>query len=195
MSNFDVRRGARVCLCLVLLFVLLWGGWGLQPAATAAPTGGRYDESQVKAVFVYNLLHFVYWPSSFGAQEKSCRIVVLGSLQIAENLKVLTAGETFRGKRVSVELCRRITDVGECCILFVGSEFLPEMSVILRHIGNRPVLLVGEGDGFLSAGGMVNFVSRDRRVTLEINPEAARQVGITFNSRLLRLARIVKPSH
>jgi len=38
---------------------------------------------------------------------------------------------------------------------------------------------------------MMNFVVEDDRVQFEVNQKAAKQVGLSISSRLLRLARLV----
>ncbi len=180
--------------CLVGLLFLLGSASPGAPAAAAGSRGSCFDASQVKAVFIYNLLHFVYWPPAAPAHGKRYRIVVLGDRKIADNLRLLTANESFQGCRVTVGYCRRAEDVGECRILFVSSGYQSEMAAIRRRLARKPVLLAGDGEGFLAAGGMVRLATKNHRITLEIDPAAARRVGITFNARLLRVARIVEPS-
>ena len=48
--------------------------------------------------------------------------------------------------------------------------------------------LIGAFDGFLQAGGMVNILKKQRRLTFEIDLERSRESGIAYRSKLLRLA-------
>lgn len=52
-------------------------------------------------------------------------------------------------------------------------------------------MTVGETDGFLESGGIVNFLMEDERVRFEINNTAARQAKLKIRSKLLRLAKRV----
>jgi hypothetical protein len=54
------------------------------------------------------------------------------------------------------------------------------------------VLTVGESEGFLERGGMINFVVKGKNVRLEINLVAAEAAGLKISSRLLAIADIVK---
>jgi YfiR/HmsC-like len=54
-----------------------------------------------------------------------------------------------------------------------------------------PVLTVGEGDDFLTAGGMIGFLLEDNKVRFDINLVAARSAGLAIGSRLLILAQNV----
>jgi hypothetical protein len=53
------------------------------------------------------------------------------------------------------------------------------------------VLVVGESDGFASAGGMLGFALRENRVGIEVNSAAARQARLKISSQLLNIAKIV----
>jgi hypothetical protein len=48
---------------------------------------------------------------------------------------------------------------------------------------------VGESDGFLAAGGVVNFKLEGERVRIEINAAAADRVGLHISAKLLNLAQ------
>ena len=59
-----------------------------------------------------------------------------------------------------------------------------------RH---APVLTVGEADRFARRGGMIGFFFEDNRVRLEVNRAAAERAGLRVSSKLLAVARLVKP--
>ncbi|MCZ7646033.1 MAG: YfiR family protein [Planctomycetota bacterium] len=56
---------------------------------------------------------------------------------------------------------------------------------------DAPTLAVGKGQEFADGGGMARFVVRDKKVSFEIDPEAARKSSLKIASQLLSLARIV----
>jgi hypothetical protein len=58
----------------------------------------------------------------------------------------------------------------------------------LAALRGNPVLTVGEGAGFLRAGGMVAFVIVDQTVRFLIDDAAARHAGLRISSRVLALA-------
>jgi hypothetical protein len=55
------------------------------------------------------------------------------------------------------------------------------------------VLTVGEADRFAQRGGMIGFVLENNRVRLDINRAAAESAGLRVSSKLLAVARMVKP--
>jgi len=54
-----------------------------------------------------------------------------------------------------------------------------------------PILTIGESDGFLESGGIINFLMEDEKVRFEINNTAAKQARLKIRSKLLRLAQRV----
>ena len=62
---------------------------------------------------------------------------------------------------------------------------------IVRALSGLPVLTVGEIDGFLESGGIINFIMEDEKVRFEINNTSARESELEIRSKLLRLAKRV----
>jgi hypothetical protein len=65
------------------------------------------------------------------------------------------------------------------------------LAAILRETEGRPVLTIGDTDGFAQAGVILNLYTFDQRVRIEANTTAAARAGLRLSSQLLRLARIV----
>jgi len=76
-------------------------------------------------------------------------------------------------------------------LLFIGETERPNLQGLLRHLEGRPVLTVGDGQGFGSSGVILNFYVSDKRIRFEANTTAAARAGLQLSSHLLRLARIV----
>jgi hypothetical protein len=80
-----------------------------------------------------------------------------------------------------------------CEILFISSSEMSHLPEILVRLKHAPVLTVGEADRFARRGGMIGFYFEDNRVRLEVNRAAAERAGLRFSSKLLAVARLVKP--
>ena len=64
---------------------------------------------------------------------------------------------------------------------------------IIEALADSPILTVGETDGFLESGGIINFITEEDKVRFEINAAAAKKRGLRISSKLLRLAkRVIK---
>ncbi len=73
-------------------------------------------------------------------------------------------------------------------VLFVGKIAEEQVKEVMEKLGGAPVLTVGKGDGFIAAGGMVNFVLVDGKVRFVIDGEKAKKAGGKVSSKLLKLS-------
>ncbi len=180
------RRTAWHCVFLPALVLLLSG----LPAGKSR--AAAFKPAQVKAAFIYNLASFVTWPDDTDPAAGPFVIAVLGDDEIAKNLEILTEGERIQGRPVAIRPLRSPADIGACRILFVGAAVAGNTPQILQSLGGRNVLTVGDSEAFGRGRGMVNLVQRGRRIHLQINIRAARAAGLHFNSKLLKIARIIR---
>lgn len=149
-------------------------------------------EYQLKAAFLYNFAKFVEWPpAAFPTAGTPLRFCVLGPEAFATELERTVAGETVGGRDLAVRRIRRPADLEGCHVLFVGA-MVREPLEALAAVASGSVLTVGESEGFLAAGGIINFFIDGNRVRFEIAPAAAERAGLKISSKLLKLARIVR---
>lgn len=150
------------------------------------------SEHQVKAAFLYNFAKFVRWPSPAQARGP-VRICLAEEGRIGEALRVLVAGQTLDGCPFEVTAIASLEQAASCQILFVGEASRKRSRSLLARLETRPVLTVGESEGFAATEGMMNLRVAGGRVHVEVNPEAASRAGLQVSSKLLRLAEIVPP--
>ena len=65
------------------------------------------------------------------------------------------------------------------------------MEQVLKALGRRSILTVGETKDFTSRSGMIGFEVSQRHLRLRINLGAAQEARLTISSKLLRQAEIV----
>jgi hypothetical protein len=76
-------------------------------------------------------------------------------------------------------------------MLFITSNMKKRFPKVLDAVKGRTILTVGELDNFCDQGGMINLFRKGKRIKIEINIQAAKKVGLSIDSKLLRIARIV----
>jgi len=142
----------------------------------------------VKAVFLLNFIRFVEWPQPPAASAKDpFPICIIGDDPFRGTLDRLVQDEVVNGRSIVV---RRLAHWQDSCQLLFLSASERDVFRTLGRAG-RGVLTVGEAPGFLSDGGMINFVVDDRRVRFDINLNAATHASVKISSRLLSVARTV----
>jgi hypothetical protein len=146
-------------------------------------------EYQLKAEFIERFTRFIDWPSSSIAGDTFV-IGVIGKDPFGPYLRELASTRKIKGKRVVV---RTIDDgsIESCHILFVAGSEGKRLASILARTSGRPVLTVGDSEGFGEAGVMINFFHSENRVRFEINVDTAEKSGLRVGSKLLKLAKVV----
>jgi len=164
-------------------------------------------EYQLKAAYIYKILPFVHW-SEDGDPHGALTIGVFGKEAHLAARRLLT-GRTISSKdkntrRIEVvELTTQaITEIGaidafkflaRCDVVFVSVTCRAQSRKILEWARGRSVLTFGETDEFLESGGIINFVTEQKKIRFEVNLVAARSAQLTMGAQLLRVAkRVIK---
>jgi hypothetical protein len=161
-------------------------------------------EYKIKAAFIYNFIKAVEWPSEHIEDSNAIIIGIIGHNPFGDAFKPVEdkivkdkhlVFRVFKGvsenDNKDSDEQRQIFDVAgvrKCHVLFVCSSESGHINDILGAIKEYPVLTVSEVDGFLAAGGIINFVPGANQPVFDINLAASRKVGLTISSKLLRIA-------
>ncbi|HYR85877.1 MAG TPA: YfiR family protein [Terriglobia bacterium] len=176
---YAVAAAAVLCSCAVFV----------APSASQSPT----VEYQVKAAFLYNFAQFVEWPSqAFSSPSDPFTFCLVGD-PFEGALEKTLQGETLGGRPLAARRIGAPEDVRGCQLVYVGLSEVRRSAEIINAAANAPILMVGETEEFINAGGMIRFTQSGQRIRFEINPDAAERASLKVSSRLLRLADIVRP--
>jgi len=157
------------------------------PVRGAEPVAEEY---QVKGAFLLNFTKFVDWPPQvFQGPGDPIAICIVGQNPFGPLLD-RAARETVVGNRtVSVRQVADGQQTSQCQIVFVGASERKRWRALLEALQGRSVLSVGESEGFLANGGVVNFKLEGDRVRIEISTAAADRAGLHISAKLLNLAQ------
>lgn len=170
-----------------LLSILVFLASG--PAQTHGQVVKDYD---LKAVFLYNFAQFVDWPASaFQGIDSPLVICVLGSDPFGGSLDELTRNEVIGTHPLKVRRHRQVEAAGDCHILFIDKSETDRLDYILSNLRDRPVLTVSETEEFAARGGMIRFLTKDNKIRLAINQDAAKSANLALSSKLLKAAQNV----
>jgi hypothetical protein len=150
------------------------------------------SEYELKAVFLFNFAKFIDWPpNSFGGPQSPFTICILGKDPFGQVLDDKLQGKTVGDRHTAVQRLKDKAEARRCQMLFVSSSESPHLGQIIESLQGANVLLVGETNGFATAGGTIEFTLEDSRVRFTINTDAADRAGLKFSAKLLTLAKIV----
>ncbi|HVT96466.1 MAG TPA: YfiR family protein [Acidobacteriaceae bacterium] len=171
------------CLAWGLVFWLPGAG----PVSSSTMRAQSRDERAVRAAYVYNLIKYVEWP----APGKDLTIALVGDAGTGEVISQLLNGRTREGQTLRVVQPVSVEALQGCSVVYVSAAPESDIRKILERVKGRPILTVGESDGFARAGGMVALVNTGDHIQIEVNLEAVQAGGIRISSRVLGLATIV----
>jgi hypothetical protein len=153
------------------------------------------NEYQIKAVFLFNFAQFVTWPpEAFASPDQPLRIGILGGDPFGTFLDETVKGEKVGDHPLVIQRYGGVEEVRDCQILFINASGRGgEVKEILSALKGKSILTVGDKEGFIQGGVMVRFFMEGNKIRLRINPEAAKNAGLTISSKILRLAQISEP--
>jgi hypothetical protein len=75
-------------------------------------------------------------------------------------------------------------------MLFISGSETRHVTKIVTRLKGRPVLTVTDIDDGISAGVIVQFVTRNNKIHFKINANSLKDARLVMSSKLLRLAEI-----
>ncbi|MGQ0697690.1 MAG: YfiR family protein [Panacagrimonas sp.] len=168
-------------------------------AMTATTVHGQdidpVKEAQVKAGYVLNFLRYTDFPwQRDRPADAPYRIVVVGDAALASALHIAaTGGVAVNARTLDVALPGGTQDLLAADLVFVGRDRSAQAPDIIRSLAGRPLLVVGDGEGFIPAGGMIGLRLEGSRIVFDAHPAAIRGAGLMLSAKVLKLARHVHP--
>ena len=160
-----------------------------------------YEEHEIKAAFLYSFAQFITWETRATTGQTAAQTAALTAAQttaltycavqegpVVNALKELIAAKQTAGETRRYTLLADLSNIRQCHILFLGADNNKSESLQLRP--EESVLTVGDSQGFVANGGIIEFRRQGARVQVHINLATARAQRIQISSKLLKLATI-----
>jgi hypothetical protein len=149
------------------------------------------EEYQVKGAFLLNFIKFVDWPPQvFKGPVDPIAICILGQNPFGPELDRAVRKTVVGNRTVRVRQVFDGQQASQCQIVFIGATERKRWRGWIEALRGRSVLTAGESEGFLAAGGVINFKLEGDRVRIEISTEAADRAGLHISAKLLNLAQL-----
>lgn len=154
------------------------------------------QEYQLKAMYLKKIPSFVEWPSSAASASKTAfRFCAVGDYPFGTRLADEVRGDSVSGQKIELQWIRNEQGLDGCRVIFFSRSAEKRYGKILEGLKGKSVLTIGESEGFLEAGGMMELSFKNDRLQLEVNLEAARSANLKVDARLLAMAKRVVTKH
>lgn len=182
------------------------------PAVPAAADDALRQEQKLKAAFIYNFVKFVEWPDEKSvSKDTPITIGIIGSQDFVKAFDSIKHAK-IKDRRIVIKYLagyeklkkpseaddpkwqQQIKALEVCEVLMLGKSETVQIenpTQIVKALQDSPVLTIGETDGFLESGGMINFIKQGKKVRFEVNHRTAKRAGLHLRSQFLRLAHRV----
>jgi hypothetical protein len=150
----------------------------------------QISESDVKAAFIERFTRFVEWPEEFA--DSTFKIAVIGKNPFNTSLEDLFNKKEVKNQKAEIIYTNNISDLTNVNLVFIAGTEKKRMKEILSAIGEKPILIISDTEGFCQMGTYINMYIDGNHIRYEINVEALEKSGLKVSSRLLASAKIVK---
>jgi len=164
----------------------------LASASSLFAQTSKPNEYEVKATYLYNFARFVEWPDSAAPKDEVFTICVLGQDPFGRALDEILQGERINGTAVVARRLTKPQDAVNCRVVFISLSEETRLNEILATLDKARVLTVSDIPQFALRGGMIQFVSAEKRIRFEVNLSNAGDAGLRLSSELLKVAVAVR---
>lgn len=154
-----------------------------------AQTQLQMEEQKIKAGLIYNFLKYTQWPPERSESSSPLVICIFGAEDPFSGYLRPIEDRTVNQRPISLRHISRIDEASNCHMVFVGKDQQDQWPDLHRSLDGKSVLTVGDFENFASNGGMIEFNTRDNRVQIELNPDAAAVAHLHIYDNLRRLAK------
>ena len=171
----------------ILLLVL--AGVLSQAWAADSPT----EEYRVKGAFLLNFAKFVEWPAqAFKSPADPMSICILGANPFTPALDAAARQIVVDGRSLTLQQIQEPQQARQCQVVFVSVAERKRVRALLEAVKGESVLTVGESEGFVAGGGVIEFRLEESKVRIDISETAAKRAGLRISAKLLSLAQANK---
>ena len=182
-----LKRTAVYSLFWLLCLFCLLGSRGVAYAQENS------QEYQVKAAFLVNFARFIAWPENAPSPEGGeITFCIAGKNPFGTALNALD-NKQINSRSIKVVYAPTFQNLPLCNLLFVGgTENSYDLKQLLPRITKGPTVTVSDIPGFVEAGGSIEFVIKEDRLSFIINNSDLKQRGIQASASMLDLAASVR---
>ncbi len=155
-----------------------------------------FEEYMVKAGFLERFTRFVTWPKKKDIDDPSFPFIlgIIGSSLVKKEFEKYFQNQTIKNKKVEIREIINLHNITGCHLIFISRSAKSKLSVLLDHVKGKPILTIGDTEGYAQKGVHINFYIRhDGKMRYELNETALCNSGFDISFHLKTMAKIIDP--
>lgn len=145
-------------------------------------------EYALKAAFIYNFATFTEWKVK---NAETVNLCVLGSDPFGNALNSIEGRRVGNARLVTLHVATADNALRSCHMVFISAAEKGNLPTILDIARESGILTIADLPGAAQQGVMIGLTVEQKKITFEVNLEAARRAKLNISSKLLSLARAV----
>lgn len=146
------------------------------------------SEEKLKAAFIFNFIHFTRWQDSVFTENSKYYNVCLSNKNTHSPDFTAATDRLINGKTINIITLTQESSADKvlaCHVLIIQSNNKQYITNLLTTIQGSPILTIGNTK---QENIMIRLVNNLGKIKFFINQQIARESGIKFSSKILRLA-------
>lgn len=142
------------------------------------------DEYEKKAVYMYNICSYVFWPKS--NNPTNFIISIVGKSPIEKALRDYLGGKSIHGQPIVI---KDYAANDGASVIFLSSNKQNDFAKVKKEIGSKTILYVTESSIYDKAGAHICFYVNGDKINYTVNQNATEKNGLKISPQLLNLAK------
>ncbi len=148
------------------------------------------DEFKTKAILLERFSRFVTWPEEIDSTF-SFKILVYGEHSFGNLLDIIYSDLKVKNRNAEIHYSNQVTDSITHDIIFVGAISRKQMNDLLSLVSDKPILLIGDTEGYMQAGVHINILIEEGSIVFEMNKKCFEGSNLKCSHLLYKQAKYV----
>jgi len=154
--------------------------------AKTVPVISKTAEYDKKALYIYNIPNYIFWPTSVKADK--FLIGTIGESKMNSALGAFMYGKNIRHLPAFVEPYAPAP--GKFYhMIFISEGKQKEFQKIKKELKDQPVLLLVENQSLEKIGAHINFYVEGEKIKFNINKKSIERSGMNVSDQLIKLSQ------